>query len=144
MTALGQQGRTTAGTTPVFSRSHVTVPQRTVDDAAIAQAQPAQDEGWRAAIDDLLKYRGYADDWDGGGAAAVPADLVDSAILLAQRLQRDGSPPPTCTIPGVNGTVAFEWVIPGGRVEIEVVEPFLAEVTEALPGQPVRRWVLGR
>jgi hypothetical protein len=142
MIAPTQRGRTNVGTASVYSRPKYVVPPRGVDDAVLDADRSPIEEGWRTAIDDLLKYRNYSDDWDGDGAAAIPADVVYSAIRLAQRLQRDGHPPPSCTLPGVNGTVSFEWVVLGGRLEIEVLEPHIARVVEAFPDEPVRSWVL--
>lgn len=103
-------------------------------------------KAWDAAVDELLRYRMYDEDWDGNGAAAIPPELVDSAIRLCTRFRRDGLPPPSCVLPGVNGTVVLEWTTPGERLKVEVIEPNLAEALRSFSGEPIRmiQWRFGQ
>jgi len=93
--------------------------------SGFAAAGPG-DESWREwtrRIDDLLSARTLADDWDGQGAVAPHPALVDGAITLALSFQTDGTRPADFVIPGVNGTVVFEWHDPVEYVEVEVTAP---------------------
>lgn len=83
--------------------------------------------GWTAVIDELLRIRTLADDWDGEGTEAPHPSLVDGAITLAQSLEARGLPPADRVLAGVNGTVYFEWHTPLGYQEIEVTSPLDAE-----------------
>lgn len=78
---------------------------------------------WSVLIDGLRAARQLEDDWDGQGAVAPAPALVDGAITLAQTLRVSGARPADFAIPGVNGTVVFEWHHPVEYVEVEVVEP---------------------
>ncbi len=87
----------------------------------------ATGSGWSDRIDDLLRVRNLADDWDGDGAVAPEAAVVDGAITLAQYLAALGTPPADRVHAGVNGTVYFEWHGVEGYREIEVTHPGAAE-----------------
>ena len=63
----------------------------------------------------------------------------DTFRMLHQR----GVEVPSRVVPGLEGSVVFEWQFPdGGHGEIEVVRPFLAEVMLLEPGKPARHWTL--
>jgi hypothetical protein len=101
--------------------------------------QPAGTEGWDDRIDDLLAIRALTKDWDGQGADAPPVELVDSALVLALLLRRDGVATPTRIVAGVNGTVIFEWQWDAGNyTEVEVTEPYQADMLLMTPGQPTK------
>jgi hypothetical protein len=110
--------------------------------AALLIGCSSEPDAWEARIHDLLKIRSLEDDWDGAGAVAPPPDLVDSAIILAQILRDRGYDAPSRIVPGVNGTVLFEWQHDGIYEELEVTEPLLAEVMQIVPGQPAEHWIL--
>ena len=78
------------------------------------------ERGWDEVIDDLLRYRSYEDDYDGEGSVAPSKELVDGAITLAQSLRESGESPADMVVPGVNGTIYFEWHSPTEYREIEV------------------------
>jgi hypothetical protein len=81
--------------------------------------------------------------WDGQGARAPSYDMLASAIGLAYTLYQQGVDPPNCVIPGVDGTVTFEWHDPDGTyTEVEIVRPLYAEVMMIEPGKPARHWTL--
>jgi hypothetical protein len=98
-------------------------------------------EEWRKCIDDLLAIRLLEDDWDGQGTEAPKPELVDSAIILAVLLRQKGVEPPCRTVQGVTGNVVLEWQ--WGQMataEIEIIEPYLADVYVMVPGQEVEQW----
>ena len=50
---------------------------------------------------------------------------------------------PNGVIPGVNGTVIFDWQgTDQSYLEIEVTEPFHAECMYISPGKPTRHWTI--
>lgn len=100
-------------------------------------------EGWNC-IDSLLRIRLLEDDWDGQGSEAPPPELVDSAIILAVLLRQKHIEPPTTTVQSVQGTVLLNWQWPHGTtLEIDVIEPYLADVFLMVPNQPAQHWQLG-
>lgn len=81
-------------------------------------------DGWKRCIDSLLAIRDLEDDWDGQGTPAPPPEVVDSATILAVLLRRHGIRPPTVTVQGLYGDVAFEWQWPDQTsLTLEVTEP---------------------
>ena len=104
-------------------------------------AAPAIDRArsWDKRIDQLLAIRQLEDDWDGQGTPAPAVEVVDSALVLALLLRRDGIEAPTGVVQGVNGDVLFDWQSPGGKyVEVEVNGPYTADVFIQVPGQPMK------
>lgn len=94
---------------------------------------------WDERIDQLLAVRRLEDDWDGQGTPAPPVGVVDSALVLALLLRREGVEPPTGVVQGVNGDVLFDWQSADGKyVEIEVTGPYTADVFIQLPGRPLK------
>ena len=98
-------------------------------------------ENWQRRIENLEAFRTYQDDWDGQGAEAPTAELVQSAIHLASILRQAKIDAPSCVVPGVNGTVVFEWQSEDGAyLEIEITEPYRADACLILPGGPTEHW----
>lgn len=97
---------------------------------------------WAAGLADLERYRTYAADWDGQGATGIPGELIDSAAALASRLEALGVVAPSCVLPGVGGTVGFEWDGSGGSVTLEVLGPDTGELFVYAPGSAVEHVVL--
>ncbi len=97
--------------------------------------------GWSTTIDSLLDIRDLPSDWDGNGAVAPPKDVVDSALHLAIHLKDRGMREPNGVVPGVNGTVIFDWQgTDKSYLEIEVSEPFHAEAIFIAPGRETQTW----
>jgi hypothetical protein len=112
-----------------------------------AQAGPAADapgsDGWAQCIDKLFAIRQLEDDWDGQGSPAPPVEVVDSALVLALLLRREGFAPPSWVVQGVAGDVCFDWQPGGGKyIELDVTGPYTADVFIHTPGQPVRHLTL--
>lgn len=113
------------------------LPVHTATDPAPAAEQA---RCWDERIDQLLAIRQLEDDWDGQGTPAPTVEVVDSALVLALLLRRAGVEPPSSVVQGVNGDVLFYWwQSPDGKyVEVEVTDPYAADVFIQLPGQPMR------
>jgi len=92
---------------------------------------------WEDRTNELRAIRTLPDDWDGEGSVAPSGALVDGAIGLARILQREDESPPDRIIAGVNGTIFFEWYLPVGYREIEVVAPGSAEDRRLQDGSKV-------
>ena len=80
---------------------------------------------WPEWFDRLVELARYPDDRDGNGSPAIERPVIDSAFALASQLAWLGAPPPVGVIPGVNGTIFFEWGTCGSNAytEIEVEAP---------------------
>jgi hypothetical protein len=103
---------------------------------AVTLAQPAFDvfvgaapavRSWDELLADVRALRHLTADWDGQGAEAPPAPVVDGAEALARAFRAAGSAPAARAIAGTSGTVLFEWHGPAGYVEVEVTGPNAAE-----------------
>lgn len=112
---------------------------RSHDRADIGMARP---DAWNQCLADLLAIRAFDDDWDGQSAKAPSADLVDSAVQLAEILRQQGMVAPSRIVPGVNGTVIFEWQQGDIYRELEMTTPYCAEMLEMTPGQPPKHWIV--
>ena len=70
--------------------------------------------GWGERIDELLAVRQLEDDWDGQGTPAPATAVVDSALILALLLRREGIAAPNGVTQGLAGGVHFG-LAAGGR-----------------------------
>jgi hypothetical protein len=111
------------------------------EDALLVTGQDRFD-CWSNRIDELLAIRLLPDDWDGQGSTAPATDLVDSALMLARSLRQGGIEAPNRIVPGVNGSVIFEWQVGEEYCEIEVTRPYHAEGLRLVPGQPPEHWLI--
>ncbi|HEX4606750.1 MAG TPA: hypothetical protein VH092_00960 [Urbifossiella sp.] len=123
------------------------LPERMVNGAmpstpgAAADARVVEAKGWKACIDALLDIRMLEDDWDGQGTPAPPPEVVDSAIVLAVLLRQRHVLPPNVTVQGVTRSVLMEWQWPDKTsIEIEVIDPGVADVYLMIPDQKVQYW----
>lgn len=91
-------------------------------------------EVWRPLIDELLRIRMFQDNWDGQDAVGPSNAIVDTAISLAMRFQRDEFPPADRVVAGPSGTVYFEWHSPRIYMEVEITSPGIKEVREVVDG----------
>ncbi|MBI3273184.1 MAG: hypothetical protein HYZ53_29610 [Planctomycetes bacterium] len=91
---------------------------------------------WDGLIDDLLRYRGLREDWDGMGASAIRPELADAAIRWLQDMRRtERAVPPSRVVPGRDGEVLLEWQGAGCYLEVEIATPDRAEWMLVVPGQ---------
>ncbi|HEY4696663.1 MAG TPA: hypothetical protein VIH29_01470 [Gallionella sp.] len=91
---------------------------------------------------ELEDIRTLPDNWDGEGAEAPKAELVDSAIDLLSSLQSQRTlPPPTRIAASPAGNIILEWQLEHSvYLEAEIVEPFRVEWMLELPFHPTRHW----
>jgi hypothetical protein len=107
------------------------------------QAQIADAGAWEPTVQAIVRLQDLENDWDGLGAQAPTRELLASAIGLAYTLMQKGMDPPSRVVPGLDGTVAFEWQTPDGTYcEVEIERPFHAAVMLIEPGQPAKHWTL--
>jgi hypothetical protein len=108
------------------------------EEPALTEAGP-----WEPAVQKIFSFQHLGDDWDGLGAKAPSRQLLESAIGLAYILSDKGVDPPDSVVPGVDGSVTFEWQDPDGTYrEVEIVRPLYAEVMMIEPGKPAKHWTL--
>jgi len=109
-----------------------------------ATATPDLDAGpWEPTIQQIVSPQQLDDDWDGFGAEAPSRELLESAIGLAYTFFEKGVDPPHRVVPGVTGTVHFEWQDPDGTyTDVEIDRPLHAEVMCIEPGKPAKHWTL--
>lgn len=94
-------------------------------------------ELWNDHVDDLLRIRLPADDWDGHNTKAPSKALVDSTLILAQMSQRNGVEPDCRIYATQAGTIKFQWQLEDTELgpvfcEIEVTGPFEGTYTKTL------------
>ncbi|MBI3412068.1 MAG: hypothetical protein HY040_27370 [Planctomycetes bacterium] len=98
---------------------------------------------WEPTIQKIAEYQDLGDDWDGLGAKAPTRELLHSAIGLAYALFEKGVDPPHCVVPGLDGSVNFEWQYPDGTMmEVEIDRPLHADVMLIEPDQEPKFWTL--
>jgi hypothetical protein len=102
-----------------------------------AQAPSA---GWDETFSRLRYLRGLAEDWDGQGATAPPASVLDRAEALAQTLRQHGAVAPSWATAGPDGEIVFNWQSPGVYLEAEVSGPGLVEWMLVRGENPAQNW----
>ncbi len=121
--------------TPVASEA-VELPRATTS------GRMASDD-WPERIDELLAIRQLEDDWDGQGTPAPATQVVDSALILALLLRREGIAAPNAVTQGLSGGVHFDWQPADGRyIELQVTIPNSAVVYVHTPGLPTKHYTL--
>jgi len=111
---------------------------------ADGEQEPGSDAGaWQPTVKKIVEFQHLGDDWDGQGAKSPSFDLLASAVGLAYVLYQQDVDPPNCVVPGVDGTVIFEWHFPDGTYsDVEIIRPLYAEVMLLEPGKPAQHWTL--
>jgi hypothetical protein len=98
---------------------------------------------WEPTVQKLGTFHHLGEKWDGLEAVAPAADLLASATGLACLLKDRGVEAPQRVVPGLEGTVIFEWQFADGtHAEIEIVRPLYAEVMIIEPGKPAKHWTI--
>lgn len=105
---------------------------------AVSDAGP-----WEPAVREIVAFQHLGDDWDGQGAQAPSEEVLKSALGLAYTLYQQEVDPPSRVVPGLEGSVIFEWQDTDGTyTEVEVVGWLVAEVMLIEPGQSAKHWTL--
>jgi hypothetical protein len=139
-TSGGEKGMVATAQKPVWNETLPFVPKDVGVDSRVEES--VRKWGWTVTIDTLLTLRDIHDDWDGNGATAPSRETVDSALHLAIHFRDLGMREPNGVVPGVNGTVIFDWQgTDQSYLEVEVTEPFHAECVFISPGKPTKHWV---
>jgi len=93
-------------------------------------------------IQELEHILSFQDNWDGEGAEAPKAALVDSAIDLLGALQSQRTlTPPIRIAASPAGSIILEWQLEHDvYLEAEIIEPFRVEWMLELPFHPTQHW----
>lgn len=100
-----------------------------------------QADQWERIFRELEAIGNLQDDWDGLGATAPSAPLVESAVGLVRVLRAGGYGPPSSVAAGPDGTILFNWQNEAGYLGAEVTKPYHVEWMQVAPGQRARHWV---
>jgi hypothetical protein len=100
-----------------------------------------QADEWDRIFRELENIRILQEDWDGLGAKAPSAPLLESAVGLARFLSARRNEAPSSVAAGPDGTILFNWQNEAGYLDAEVTKPYLVEWMLAPPGQRARHWV---
>ncbi len=99
-------------------------------------------EAWKQIIDQLLCIRQLEEDWDGQGAAAPAAAVVDRALEWVGQMRRHPRAiPPSQAVAGVQGEVYLEWQSGAFYLVAEIPSPTRVEWMLVLEGQTNQHWV---
>ncbi len=100
---------------------------------------------WSESAASLNDFRSEytGDDWDGQGASAIPADVIESAQILAHALEASGVVAPGWTMPTYESSVEFEWEDTAGTtIKIVVNAPDHLTVTTMGPTHGYETWTV--
>lgn len=115
------------------------LPQKSMNGSAHSKST------WQDSASTLTEFRNeYTEDgWDGQGAPAIPAEVIESAQILAHVLEARGIAAPGWTVPTYESSVAFEWDDSDGTtIEIEVNAPECLTVTKSGPTHGYETWTV--
>lgn len=100
--------------------------------------------GWEGNLEAIEHYRELADDYDGQGAIAPSADVIESAMALARGFIEAELILPTYCVAGPNGSINLVWDFEDeSSVSVEVIDSSHVEVILIEPSQN-RSWTLNR
>lgn len=94
------------------------------------------DSGWAKILASVEAMRTLTDDWDGDGATAPRAGVIETARELLGYLRAIPLPCPMTTGTGPTGSILLVWERSGRYFEIEIVAPGQAEWFRSEPGAP--------
>lgn len=93
-------------------------------------------ERWEEILTKVRGFRDLEDDWDGLGAKAPDPALVESAIRFAGLGQQGGMATPAVVVPGLDGSVIFDWQTADVYMEVEICKPGYGEFMKKVFGYP--------
>ena len=94
-------------------------------------------DGWDSITAQIDAIGRLQDDWDGAGSPAPDPGAVVGAAKLALAMKAQDYQVPGRVVPGLNGTVCFEWYTVAGYLEIEVTSAVAAEMAWVANGSAV-------
>src|SRR4051794_5430528 len=101
-----------------------------VDDFEAMEAK----DGWPKQEQRIAELRRLEDNWDGEGAVAPSAELIESVAGLPRQHKNDGRAAPSGIVPTVDGTLFLEWQAPPIFASLEVRQPYEGEWLIERPG----------
>src|SRR5262245_49726642 len=111
-------------------------------DAESAASSGTNGEAWDNLFEELRRLYALGDDWDGQGAEAVSAAVLDWTSNWVREMRRyPKAIPPSRVVPGVAGEAYLEWQGPSFYLVAEIGSPARVEWMLSIPGGPNRHWV---
>ena len=99
---------------------------------------------WAKVVNSLTSMYSLLDDWDGEGAESPNQLIIDSVFNLLGEIRDKNIALPERIVPTQEGGVLLEWQRGGDYMELDVIEPNLADLMLVKNGQePVQsefRW----
>jgi hypothetical protein len=95
----------------------------TFNRAVGAWRDPTDDFAWEAIRRRLSELFQLRDNWDGAGAIAPSAAIIQSVADLLESHHRTWSPP-SRVVPTADGTIAIEWQDQGLHASLEVTTAY--------------------
>jgi hypothetical protein len=83
-------------------------------------------DSWERTIKEIMALSRLGDDWDGLGALAPTAAVLDSATAVVKWHQANGSPEPTRVVAATDGGVIIEWQHDDFYADVEITKPYHA------------------
>lgn len=102
---------------------------------------PRELDRWDEMINRTVNLGNLQEDWDGMGAKAPQATLIESAVELAQSLRQHDFRPPSRVGAGPDGEILLEWQDEHLYLEAEVCAPHSAEWMLVIDDRPPTHWV---
>ena len=115
------------------------VGERALRGDALATGQDERDR-WDTAGAELASMGWLRDDWDGEGAKAPPASVLESAIHAFRKFQEAGLPAPSSIVASPNGAIVFTWETATAYREAEISQPGRISWMSERDGRPTRHW----
>jgi len=97
---------------------------------------------WQEGLKALIQLTYLEPNWDGEGAEAPDAEIIDSCVTLFIKLYGQGMEAPTRVQPTPEGGVVVEWGSPNDYLEVEIDEPFRGEAMAVEGDAPAKHWPL--
>src|SRR5687767_6290040 len=99
------------------------------------RANRGADRIWSRREREICAAGDLSDDWDGEGADAPSAGVVQTALHLVRAIWERGDwPPPSRVSVTSDGTIVLEWRILDSYVEAEIENPGSANWMVKMPG----------
>ena len=111
-------------------------------DSESAPTSGTNGEAWDHLFKELQRLQALGDDWDGQGAEAPSAAVLDWTSDWVRQMSRyPQAIPPSRVVPGVAGEVYLEWQGPTFYLVAEIGSPARVEWMLSIPEAPNRHWV---